>query len=94
MITTPAQKVYFKPLYQFTAVEQLDRFFDVDVAEKPFCMLLNELSSFIRKHFHLNVPMGVGVSDIPRCIKDVPEYLVLKWLYDVSVALFRASSQP
>jgi hypothetical protein len=35
----------------------------------------------------------VGVSDIPRCINDVPKYLVLKSLNDVSVALFRASPQ-
>ena len=37
--------------------------------------------------------MEVGVSDIPRCIKDIPKYLVLKSLNDVSVALFRAVSR-
>jgi hypothetical protein len=37
--------------------------------------------------------MKVGVSDIPRCINDVPKYLVLKSLNDVNVALFRASPQ-
>ena len=35
-------------------------------------MLLSELSHFIRNHLHLKVPMEVGVSDIPRCINDVP----------------------
>jgi hypothetical protein len=57
-------------------VEQLDRFV-VDVLEKPFFMLLSEISNFIRNHQHLNVPMEVGVSDIPRCINDDPKYLVL-----------------
>ena len=56
-------------------------------------MLLSELSNFIRNHLNLKVPMEVGVSDIPRCINDVPKYLVLKSLNDVSVALFHASSQ-
>ena len=73
-------------------MEQLDRF-DFDVVEKPFFMLLSELSNFMRNHLHLKVPMEVGVSDIPRCINDVPKYLVLKSLNDVSVALFRASPQ-
>jgi len=57
--------------------------------EKPFFMLLSELSNFNRNHLHLKV----GVSDIPSCIKDAPKYLVLKSLNDVSVALFRASPQ-
>jgi len=37
--------------------------------------------------------MGVGVSDLPRCINDVPKYLVLKSLNDINVALLRASPQ-
>jgi hypothetical protein len=37
--------------------------------------------------------MEVGVSDTPRCMNDVPKYLVLKPLNDVSVALFRVSPQ-
>jgi len=56
-------------------------------------MLLSELSNFIPNHLRLKVPMEVGVFDIPRCIKDIPKYLVLKSLNDVSVALFRASPQ-
>jgi len=45
MITTPAQKVFsFKPLHQLTVDKQLDRL-DVDVVEKPFFMLLRELSN-------------------------------------------------
>jgi len=48
--------------------------------------------SFVN-HLHLMVPMKVGVSDIPRCINDVPKYLVLKSLNVVTVALFRASQQ-
>jgi len=91
MITTLAQKVFsFKPSHQFTVVEQLDRF-SVDVVEKPFFMLLSKLPIFIRNHLHLKLPMYVGVSDIPRCINDVPEYHVLKSVNDVSVALFHAS---
>jgi len=39
------------------------------------------------------VPMKVGVSDIPSCINEVPKYLVLKSLNDISGALFRASPQ-
>jgi hypothetical protein len=39
-------------------VEQLDRF-DVDVEEKPFFMLLSELSSFIRNHLHLKAPAAL-----------------------------------
>jgi len=35
-------------------------------------MLFSELANFIRKHLHLNVPMEVGVTDIPRCINEVP----------------------
>jgi len=50
-------------------------------------MLLSELPIFIRNLLHLKVPMEVGVSDIPRCINDVPKYLVLKSLDDVSVVL-------
>jgi len=46
-------------------------------------MLLSKLSNFIRNLLHLNVPMEVGVSDIPMCIKDVPKYLVLKSLNDM-----------
>ena len=92
MITTPAQKVFFFKLsYLFTVVEHLDRF-DVDVMEKPFFLLLRELSNFIRNHLHLKVPMDVGLSDITRCINYVPKYLVLKSL-NISVALFRASPQ-
>jgi hypothetical protein len=75
VITTPAQKVFFKPSHYFTVVEQLDRL-DVDVEEKPFLMLLSELSNFIRNHLHLKVPVEAGVSDIPRCINDVPKYIV------------------
>jgi len=37
--------------------------------------------------------MEVGVSDIPRCINDVPKYLVFKSMNDVNVVLFRASAQ-
>ena len=56
-------------------------------------MLLSELSRLIRNHLRLKVPMEVDVSDIPRCIKDVPKYLVFKSLNDVNIALFRASPQ-
>ena len=45
----------FKPSHQFAVVEQLDRF-DVDVVEKPFFMLLSEISNFTRNHLHLKVP--------------------------------------
>jgi hypothetical protein len=87
MITTPAQKFFFfKPSHQFAAVEQLDRF-DVDIVEKPFFMLLSELSNFIRNHLYLKVPMEVGIYDIPRCVKDVSKYLVLKPLNYVSFAV-------
>jgi hypothetical protein len=65
----------------------------VDVFEKPFFMLLSEHLSLIPNDLHLKVPMEVGVSDIPRCINDVPKCLVLKSLNDVTVALFRASPQ-
>jgi len=37
--------------------------------------------------------MEVSVSDILRCINNVPKYLVLKSLNDVSVALLHASPQ-
>jgi len=56
-------------------------------------MLLSELSNFVRNHLHLTDSMEVGLSDIPRCINDVPKYLVLKSLNDVSVALFLVSPQ-
>ena len=57
-------------------------------------MRLSELSQMpCVNHLHLMVPMKVGVSGIPSCINDVPKYLVLKSLNDVSVALFRASQQ-
>jgi hypothetical protein len=56
-------------------------------------MFLSELSSFTHNHLQLKVPMKFGVSDIPRCINDVPKYLVFKLLNDVSVAVFRASPQ-
>ena len=94
MITTPTQKrfFFFKAFALVTVVEQLNRF-DVDVVEKPSFMLLSELSNFIRNHLHLKVPMEVGVSDIPRYIKYISKYLVLKSLNDVSVALFRGSPQ-
>jgi len=67
--------------------------FDLDVVEKPFFLLLTKLSNSIRDYLHLKVPMEVGVSDIPRCINDVPKYLALKSMNDVSVALFHASPQ-
>ena len=41
----------------------------------------------------MKVPTDVGVSDIPKCINDVPKYLLLESLNDVNVALFRASPQ-
>jgi len=63
------------------------------VVEKPFFMLLSELSSFIRNHLHLKVTVEVDVSDIHRCINDVPKYLVLKSLNDVSIDLVRAPLQ-
>jgi hypothetical protein len=69
VITTPAQKVFFL-LSLCTVVEQLDRF-DVDVVEKPFFMLLSELSSIVLNRLRLKVPLEVGISDIPRCIKGV-----------------------
>ena len=56
-------------------------------------MLLSSLSNFIHDRLLLKVPMDVGVSNVPSCIKDVPKYLVLKSLYDGNVALFRASPQ-
>ena len=56
-------------------------------------MFLSELFNFIRYHLHSKVPMEVGVSDIPMCINDVPKYLVLKSLNDVSVGLLPASPQ-
>jgi len=43
------------------------------MVEMPFFMLLSELSNFIRNHLHLKVPVEVSISDIPRCIKDVPK---------------------
>jgi hypothetical protein len=63
------------------------------VVENPFFVLLSEISNFIRNHFHLKVPMEVGISDIPRCVNDISKYLVLKSLNDVSITLFRASPQ-
>jgi hypothetical protein len=56
-------------------------------------MLLSEISNFILNHLHLKVLVVVGVSDVTRCINDVPKYLVLKSLNDVNVALFRAAPQ-
>jgi len=56
-------------------------------------MLLSELSNLIRNHLHLKVHMEIAIFDIPRCINDVPKYLVLKSLNDVSVALLRVSPQ-
>jgi hypothetical protein len=47
-----------------------------ELVEKAFFMLLNELSNVILNHFHLKVPMAVGVSDIPRCINDIPNVTV------------------
>jgi hypothetical protein len=79
-------------VHLFAVIEHLDRF-DVDVMEKPFFLLLRELSNFIRNHLHLKVRIDVGLSDITRHINDVPKYLVLKSLNDISVALFRASPQ-
>ena len=55
--------------------------------------MLSGLSNVIRNHLHLKVPIEVGVSDVPICIKDALKYLVLKSLNDVSVALSRASPQ-
>ena len=52
--------------------------FDVDVVEKPFFMLLSELSNFIRNHLILKVPLEVGVSDIPRYIDDVPYFEIVE----------------
>jgi len=94
IITTPAQKVFFsfKRSHQFTVVGQLDRF-DIDALEKPFFVLLSELSNLIRNHLHLKVRLEVGGSDVPRFINDVPKYLVLNSLNDARVALFRASPQ-
>jgi len=90
MITNPVQKIFFFQIFALVKFfEQLDRF-EVDVVEKPLFMLLSVLSNFIRNCLHLMVAMGFGVSDIPRCINDVPKYLVLKSLNDVSVALVRA----
>jgi isocitrate/isopropylmalate dehydrogenase len=57
MITTPAQ-FFFQPSHSFAVVEQPNRF-DVDVVEKPFFMLLSELSSFIRNHLHLKAPAAL-----------------------------------
>ena len=54
------------------------------MVEKPFFLLLSELSNFVRNHLHLQVPVEVGVSDIPRCINDDPKYLVLKSLNDIN----------
>jgi hypothetical protein len=42
---------------------------------RPFFMLLCELSDFILNYFHLKIPIQVGVSDIQRCINDVPKYV-------------------
>jgi hypothetical protein len=61
---------FFKPSLWFSLVEQLHRF-DVDVVVKPFFML-SILSSLIHNHLHLDVPVEVGVSSIPRCINNVP----------------------
>ena len=93
MIATPAQRFFFfEPSHQFAVFELLGRF-HVDVVQKPFFVLLSELSNFIRNHLHLTIRMEVDVSDIPRCINEVPKCLVLKTLNDASVAVFRASPQ-
>jgi hypothetical protein len=63
------------------------------VVEKPFLMLLSELSNFILNLLRLKVPVEVGVSDMPRCIYGVPKCLVFKSLNDDIVVLFRASPQ-
>ena len=60
---------------------------------EAFLKLLSELSNFIRNHLHLKVPMEFDVSDIARCINDIPKYLVVTSLNDVSVTRFRASPQ-
>jgi hypothetical protein len=51
MITTTTQEVFFKPSHYFTVAEQLDHF-DFDVVEKPFFMLVSEISYFIPNHLH------------------------------------------
>jgi len=61
----------------------------VGVVQNPFFMLFSELPNFIRNHLHLKFPMEIGVSDIPKCINDVPNYLVLKSLrLDVHICSF------
>jgi hypothetical protein len=92
MITTPAQKIFFISFLYFTLVEQLYRL-ENNVVDKPFFMFLSELSNFIRNYLLLKVSMEVSVSDKLRCINNVPKYIVLKSLNDISVALFRASPQ-
>jgi hypothetical protein len=75
MITTPNEKIFLssKPSHYFAVFVKLDRF-EVDVMEKPFFMLLSEISIFICNHLRLKVPKEVGVSVIPVCVNDVPKY--------------------
>jgi hypothetical protein len=62
MITTPAQKVFCFVFYAFAIVHccRAAGSLDVDMVEKPFFMLLSELSSFVLKHLHLKVSMEVA----------------------------------
>ena len=94
MITATAERVSlsfqaFAPVHCCPAAGSLRRC----CGGVAFLMLLNELSNFIRNHVHLKVRTDVGISDIPRCTNDIPKYLVLTSLNDISAARFRASPQ-
>jgi len=46
---------------------------------------------FARHNIHLQVSVQVIVSNVPGCIDHVPEYFVLKLLYNVCITLFGAT---
>lgn len=51
-------------------------------------MTLGKLGDRLVNSDNLQVSMEVTVSEVPRSIGDIPQYFVLKSLYDLGVAFF------
>jgi len=62
------------------------------MVESSFVLLCKPLD-FARHNIQLQVSVEVIVSNVPGCIDRVPEYFVLKSLYNVYITLFGATPE-
>jgi hypothetical protein len=59
--------------------------------EKSLFVLPSESSYFCRYHFYTEIPMDVGIPDVPGCTNYISKHSISELLYYGDVARLRAT---